>query len=90
MLRNYNKLIEKDSSKADSLNAQKAQSGIAGTQSDLLVIKAPYNGVVADLNVLQGDIAMPGKPDDLSEIYRIKDEYGLGASVDRLIAALGW
>ena len=44
------------------LNAQKAQSGIAGTQSDLLVIKAPYNGVVADLNVLQGDIAMPGKP----------------------------
>jgi len=25
MLRNYNKLIEKDASKADSLNAQKAQ-----------------------------------------------------------------
>lgn len=44
------------------LNAQKAQSGMAGTQSDLLVIKAPYNGVVAELNVLQGDMAMPGKP----------------------------
>jgi 5'-3' exonuclease len=36
------------------------------------------------------DISMPKKPDDLSEIYRIKDEYGLGASVDRLIAALNW
>lgn len=44
------------------LNAQKAQSGIAGTQSDLLVIKAPYNGIVAELHVLQGDMAMPGKP----------------------------
>ncbi|CAB4330923.1 unannotated protein [freshwater metagenome] len=36
------------------------------------------------------DISMPKKPDDLSEIYRIKEEYGLGASVDRLIAALNW
>jgi hypothetical protein len=26
----------------------------------------------------------------LSEIYRMKDEYGLGASVDRLISALNW
>jgi hypothetical protein len=33
---------------------------------------------------------MPKKPDDLSEIYRIKEEYGLGASVDRLISALNW
>jgi hypothetical protein len=36
------------------------------------------------------EIAMPTKPNDLSEIYAIKDEYGLGASVDRLIAALQW
>ena len=36
------------------------------------------------------EIAMPSKPPDLSEIYAIKDEYGLGASVDRLISALGW
>jgi hypothetical protein len=33
---------------------------------------------------------MPTKPEDLSEIYAIKDEYGLGASVDRLISALKW
>jgi hypothetical protein len=36
------------------------------------------------------DIATPTKPGDLSEIYQMKDEYGLGASVDRLISALGW
>jgi hypothetical protein len=36
------------------------------------------------------NIDMPSKPDDLSDIYRMKDKYGLGASVDRLIAALGW
>jgi 5'-3' exonuclease len=36
------------------------------------------------------DISLPTKPSDLSAIYQMKDEYGLGASVDRLISALGW
>jgi len=36
------------------------------------------------------DISLPSKPADLSQIYKMKDEYGLGASVDRLISALGW
>jgi hypothetical protein len=36
------------------------------------------------------EIALPKAPQDLSEIYAFKDQYGLGASVDRLIAALGW
>ena len=36
------------------------------------------------------DISLPAKPSDLSAIYQMKDEYGLGASVDRLISALGW
>jgi 5'-3' exonuclease len=35
-------------------------------------------------------LAIPKKPDDLSTIYAMKEEYGLGASVDRLIAALNW
>jgi 5'-3' exonuclease len=43
-----------------------------------------------DVAIPQMEIAMPQKPADLSDIYRIKDEYGLGASVDRLISALGW
>jgi hypothetical protein len=33
---------------------------------------------------------MPKAPKDLSKIYAMKDEYGLGASVDRLISALNW
>jgi len=33
---------------------------------------------------------MPKAPADLSKLYQIKDLYGLGASIDRLIAALGW
>lgn len=36
------------------------------------------------------DLSLPKKPDDLSHIYQMKEEYGLGASVDRLISALGW
>ena len=33
---------------------------------------------------------VPKAPKDLSDIYAFKDKYGLGASVDRLISALGW
>ena len=36
------------------------------------------------------EIALPQPPKDLSKIYQIKDEYALGASVDRLISALKW
>jgi 5'-3' exonuclease len=43
-----------------------------------------------DVAIPKMEIAMPIKPPDLSEIYAIKDEYGLGASVDRLLSALGW
>ena len=43
-----------------------------------------------DVAIPQMDIAMPKKPSDLSAIYQMKEEYGLGASVDRLISALGW
>ena len=36
------------------------------------------------------DLSIPKAPKDLSEIYQFKERYGLGASVDRLISALGW
>ena len=36
------------------------------------------------------DLKMPKKPSDFNEIYQYQRDYGLGASVDRLIAALGW
>jgi 5'-3' exonuclease len=43
-----------------------------------------------DVALPQLDISLPSKPADLSQIYQMRDRYGLGASVDRLIAALGW
>jgi 5'-3' exonuclease len=43
-----------------------------------------------DVAIPQMEITMPKKPADLSLIYKMKEEYGLGASVDRLISALGW
>jgi 5'-3' exonuclease len=36
------------------------------------------------------DLSMPKRPENLDEIYQYQKDYGLGASVDRLIAALGW
>ena len=36
------------------------------------------------------DLKIPQAPKDLSKIYALKDQYGLGASVDRLISALKW
>jgi 5'-3' exonuclease len=36
------------------------------------------------------DLALPTKPADLSHIYQLQKDYGLGASIDRMIAALRW
>ena len=44
------------------VKAQLAQAGAARTQSGYFVIKAPYDGVVADVPVVLGDMAMPGRP----------------------------
>lgn len=38
-----------------------AQTGAATTQSGFFVVRAPYSGVVADLPVMLGDMAMPGR-----------------------------
>lgn len=41
--------------------AQLAGAGAARTQSGFYVVKAPYGGVVADVAVVLGDMAMPGR-----------------------------
>ena len=43
-------------------SAQLANAGAARTQSDFYVVKAPYGGVVANVSVVLGDMAMPGRP----------------------------
>lgn len=42
--------------------AQVAAAGAARTESGFYVVKAPYDGVVADVAVVLGDMAMPGRP----------------------------
>jgi hypothetical protein len=46
--------------------------------------------VARDAPLPKVNLSMPKAPADLSKLYQIKDQYGLGASIDRLIAALGW
>lgn len=42
--------------------AQLASAGAARTESGFYVVKAPYDGIVADVAVVLGDMAMPGRP----------------------------
>ena len=44
------------------VEAQQAGAGAAKTTSGFYVVKAPYAGVVADVAVVLGDMAMPGRP----------------------------
>lgn len=42
--------------------AQLAAAGAARTQSGFYVVKAPYDGIIADVSAVLGDMAMPGRP----------------------------
>ncbi len=44
------------------VTAQIAQAGAARAQSGFFIVKAPYGGVVAEVPVTLGDMAMPGRP----------------------------
>jgi hypothetical protein len=35
-------------------------------------------------------VDLPSKPASLEKIYALKEEFGLGASIDRIMSALGW
>jgi 5'-3' exonuclease len=57
---------------------------------DYLKIAPTLVNCARDVSLPSMSLDMPKKPEDLSAIYAMKEEYGLGASVDRLIAALNW
>jgi 5'-3' exonuclease len=71
-----------------ALPAPLAKKIIAG--EEYLKIAPTLVHCARDVALPSMDLSIPKKPSDLSQIYQMKDEYGLGASVDRLIAALGW
>ena len=43
------------------VSAQLAQAGAARAQSGFFVVKAPYGGVIAEVPIVLGDMAMPGR-----------------------------
>lgn len=49
------------------VNAQVAQLGLARTQSGFNIVRSPYDGVIAELPVSLGDMAMPGRA--LATVY---------------------
>ncbi len=70
------------------LPAALAKKIIAG--SDYLAIAPTVVNCARNVPLPQLDISIPKPPTDLSSIYQMKEEYALGASVDRLISALKW
>jgi multidrug resistance efflux pump len=44
------------------VQAQQAQTRAAQTQTGFFSVRAPFNGVVSDVAVTLGDMAMPGRP----------------------------
>ena len=58
--------------------------------ADYLKIAPTLVNCARDVALPKLDISLPRAPEDLSTIYQMKEEYGLGASIDRMIAALGW
>lgn len=47
-------------------------------------------GCAQDVPIPEMNISLPEKPKSLSKIRSLQDEFGLGASIDRIISALGW
>jgi RND family efflux transporter MFP subunit len=66
------------------LHAQLAQAGAARTQTGLHVVRAPYAGIVAEVPVTLGDMAMPGRP--LLTLYD-PSALRITASVPQTVAA---
>lgn len=58
--------------------------------SDYIKIAPTLVHCATDVPLPKMPLSKPKAPTDLSKIYEMKERYGLGASVDRLIAALGW
>jgi 5'-3' exonuclease len=72
----------------DALTPNLAKKIIEG--AEYLKIAPTLVHCAKDVAIPKMDISMPKRPDDLSEIYAMQAEHGLGASVDRLISALKW
>lgn len=57
---------------------------------DYLAIAPTLVQCAIDISLPQVPLTLPARPKDMSAIYALKEQYALGASIDRLVAALGW
>ena len=71
-----------------SLTAALIKKILAGR--DYLAIAPTLVQCAIDISLPQVSLTLPQRPKDMSAIYALKEEYALGTSIDRLIAALGW
>jgi 5'-3' exonuclease len=81
-------VIEGAKASHDSLTPNLIKKILEG--QDYLKIAPTLVQCARDVSLPHIDLALPKRPSDLTEIYALQKQYGLGASVDRLIAALGW
>jgi len=58
--------------------------------ADYALIAPKLVGCALDVAIPEMTIDLPTKPASLEKIMALKDEFGLGASIDRIISALGW
>lgn len=58
--------------------------------ADYVAIAPKLVHCALDVPIPTMSIAMPKRPASLEHIYQYKEDYGLGASIDRMIAALNW
>jgi 5'-3' exonuclease len=58
--------------------------------ADYALIAPKLVGCALDVAIPKILINLPSKPASFDQIKALKDEYGLDASIDRIISALGW
>jgi len=58
--------------------------------ADYALIAPKLVGCAVDVAIPEMNIDLPTKPASFEKITALKDEFGLGASIDRIISALGW
>ncbi|MEI6294476.1 MAG: 5'-3' exonuclease [Actinomycetes bacterium] len=58
--------------------------------ADYVAIAPKLVHCALDVPIPSMSIAMPTRPLDMTQIWQYKEQYGLGTSIDRMIAALNW
>lgn len=58
--------------------------------ADYVAIAPKLVHCALDVPIPAMTIDMPKRPESMESIWRFKEEYGLGSSIDRMVAALNW